>query len=202
MKIGTCTTKNNDWYFSRNTDKGNTKPTFDIVHKRHWHYHHTVSDQHITRFLNLPEGFYEVNESQFEYNQRGVNRARELLISSGLTEIKKPIWWGQAHLFYSPTLEVTRGLDFMCDTPEIKELTQEWIKMELPSNLQELPKDWKKKDCLTKVESFANANNLAYVVTSDHREQEGNRRVWYGSNISLMKLEILCNYKFPIIKNL
>lgn len=55
-----------DWYYLRVED--DDEVFIGLVHKRFWHRHHTLRDQHISRLVKLPPGFAEAMESHFEYS--------------------------------------------------------------------------------------------------------------------------------------
>ncbi|MBU0625593.1 hypothetical protein KKF05_04585 [Patescibacteria group bacterium] len=55
-----------DWYYLPIEDDESV--FIGLVHRRFWHRHHSLRDQHISRLVKLPPGFAEVMESRFEHN--------------------------------------------------------------------------------------------------------------------------------------
>lgn len=118
-------TAGKDWYFCHiEPDSDDDKyPMVGIVHKRFWRRHHCLHDQHISRFLVLPRGMGEAQESQFDYNGSREDVERELS-AHGYQKIESDFWGA---LFTH--ICTVGGKKFMvtcaCDTPTLRAFFKE-----------------------------------------------------------------------------
>ena len=110
-----------DWYYFIRTEE--CERFIMIVHKRFWHRHHCVYDSHIKRFLELPQEFFEVQESFFTYEgEGGIRRGKKLLRELGFTELKS---FHSARVSHRCEIDgKTCNVGTCCDTPELSALLE------------------------------------------------------------------------------
>jgi hypothetical protein len=65
-------------------------PIFTIVPKKFWERHHHLDDQIGEHNINLPDGFYEVTEAEFEYDGGSAEEGRRKLIEAGFIPMPPP----------------------------------------------------------------------------------------------------------------
>ena len=180
--------KNQDnWYFMFGSDDNKAKPDFWITHKRYYHLHHAIDDDHIGHLVSVPEGFDEVMESTFEYEGTTENGER-LLSAYGFTKLENPFMWGDALIVYVPfKIGGWPSLSMTCDTPEIKAQAQDWVRDSLPAKSDDLPSDWNELNYMAKIDEFARNNGLVTIVTLDSGVRNG---IWQGAHISLLSKQV------------
>ncbi len=186
-EIGRRKNKNKWYYIVGGPDNwsSNTNQEFLIVHKRFWHLHHTIDDNHISDLVALPEEFDEAMESTFEYDG-SAEKGECLLKDYGFTKLANPFW--AALTVYVPILGLGwPRLDITSDTPKIKTMIEEWVQKALPARSNNLPADWSKDNYLGRLSSFSQNNGLVHVVTSDYGSHKDR---WEGAGISVLAREL------------
>lgn len=87
-RTNAITVKNgSDWYFAFDDEEDDDEYVrVWVVHKRFWHMNHHIDDRDISRYVTMPKGFHECQESCFdcEFTEAA---ARDRLVSEGFTEI-------------------------------------------------------------------------------------------------------------------
>lgn len=121
-----------DYYFYVEEDADADEPgqwLFYIVHRRWWHRHHSVLDQHIGGHIILPSGFGEAMESAFEY-EGSVEDGKRLLREYGYVELDPnstsgAMWHSAFFVDHTAVAGATVRADIVCDTPAIRALLEQ-----------------------------------------------------------------------------
>lgn len=75
-----------DWYFAFDDENDEDYARVWVVHKRFWHMNHHIDDRDISRYVDMPKGFHECQESCFDCDLTEA-KARKALVADGFTEI-------------------------------------------------------------------------------------------------------------------
>lgn len=135
---------NCNWYYApydddTDPDWSAANPTIAVVHRRLWHITKRFSNFDIKNKLFLPKIVFEKRPSHFSPKSRDFTHEKmaNLFEKRGFVRLNQSFDFNKYSLnqvFYADTtLKKTWVAFWVCDTPELKELAENWIKNTSPN---------------------------------------------------------------------
>lgn len=178
---------NQDWYFITKKVPNELETIFCIVHKKYWHLNHSLDDSYIRNSITLPDDFFEIGDSAFTYDGK-IENAEILLRKYGFSQIDEFMYYDASVKYTPDTNNYQLQLELMCDTPDIKNLVQDWIRNTLPTESENLPFDWNLLNYISHINDFTKKHDLTQIVISDSNDTS--KGIWQGAKVAILSQKI------------